>query len=169
MDCMNKFKCKGMCCYDGVYLSEEDIKKIDECLSKYPNEFLDKDYLEISNWKDYKGLKKTKAIKLKEERKDYPKHFSQTRCFFQNEETGKCKLQEVALKYGEDKWKYKPLSCSIFPLRKRNNKIELLKNKEEDPNIYEDYYGYESCLPCFKKINIYELQEEYDKIEEQCD
>ena len=107
MDCMNKFKCHGICCYDGVYLSDEDIYKIDECIAKYPEEFINTDYLEISNWKDYRGLKKTKAVALINKREDYPKHFTQTRCFFQNEETGLCKLLEVALKYGEDKWKYK--------------------------------------------------------------
>lgn len=160
MDCMGKFNCKGMCCYDGVYLSEKDIQNIDECINKYSNEFIDKEYIEISDWKDYKGLKKTKAIQLKKYRNDYPKHFTQTRCFFQNEDTGKCKLQEIALEHGEDKWKYKPLSCCSFPLRKRNNKIELLEQKENDPNIYEDYDGYESCLPCFKKISINELEEE---------
>ena len=162
MDCMNKFKCHGICCYDGVYLSDEDIYKIDECIAKYPEEFINTDYLEISNWKDYRGLKKTKAVALINKREDYPKHFTQTRCFFQNEETGLCKLQEVALKYGEDKWKYKPLSCKTFPLRKRNNRIELLDKKENDPNIYDDYFGYESCLPCFNKIKISELKEEYE-------
>ena len=79
MDCMSKFKCRGMCCYDGVYLSDDDIKTIDECINKYPDEFKEKDYLEISNWKDYKGLKKTKAVALKNIRDDYPKHFTQTR------------------------------------------------------------------------------------------
>ena len=162
MDCMKKFNCRGMCCYDGVYLSEKDIKKIDECINKYPDEFPNKDYLEISDWKYYKGLQKTKAVKLKKHRDDYPKHFNQTRCFFQDEETGKCKLQEIALKYNEDKWKYKPLSCCIFPLRKRNNNIELLEKKEDDPNIYDDYDGYESALPCFNKIDTKELKEEFD-------
>ena len=89
MDCFEKFKCKGMCCYDGVYLSEDDIKKINECIDKYPNEFENKDYIEVSDWKDYKGMKKTKAIQLTRYREDYPKHFEQTRCIFQNEETGK--------------------------------------------------------------------------------
>lgn len=166
MDCFNKFKCKGICCYDGAYLNQEDINKIDKCINKYINEFEDIDYIEISNWKDYKGLKKTKAVNLKKIRKDYPSHFTQTRCIFQNEETGKCKLQEISLINGEDKWKYKPSSCCSFPLRKRNNKIELLIRKEDDPNIYDDYYGYESCLPCFKKININDLREEYDFLNE---
>ena len=50
--------------------------------------------------------KKTKAVKLSKYRDDYPKHFSQTRCIFQNEEIDKCLLQEFALKYKEDKWQY---------------------------------------------------------------
>ena len=161
MDCFEKFKCKGMCCYDGVYLSEDDIKKINECIDKYPNEFENKDYIEVSDWKDYKGMKKTKAIQLTRYREDYPKHFEQTRCIFQNEETGKCLLQEVAIKNNEDGWKYKPLTCCGFPLRKINGKVELIKNKEDDPSIYDDYDGYVSCLPCFNKIDLNELNNEY--------
>lgn len=30
MDCFNKFKCRGMCCYDGVYLQPSDVKRINE-------------------------------------------------------------------------------------------------------------------------------------------
>lgn len=165
MDCFDKFKCRGLCCYDGVYLNEDDIKKIDECLNKYPDYFEDKDYLEISTWKDYSGQKKTKAVKLKEYREDYPKHFEQTRCFFQDEETGKCLLQKVALENNEDGWAYKPFTCCTFPLRKRDGKVGLLETKEDDPNVYDDYDGYESCLPCFKNINLEELEDEISKFE----
>lgn len=161
MDCFSKFNCRGICCYDGVYLEDDDIRRINECIKKYPQEFADINYIEISNWKSFRGLKKTKSIKLKRYRKDYPKHFSQTRCIFQIEDTGNCLLQEIALKHDENKWKYKPRTCCIFPLRRRNGKLELLINKKDDPNVYDDYNGYESCLPCFKKIKYNELEEEY--------
>ncbi|MDO5557153.1 MAG: hypothetical protein Q4G05_02795 [Clostridia bacterium] len=163
-NCFEKFNCGGMCCYDGVYVTESDIERIKECIKRYPEYFKKEEYFETSQWKDYKGKLKTKTKNRDSVPNNYPEHFEKTKCIFQMSD-GRCILEYIALKNNEYKWKYKPTSCYLFPLKcVKNRLIPPIENKEEDANIYDDYDGYESCLPCFKQNKNYKetLKEEIE-------
>ena len=150
MNCFEKFNCKGACCYDGVYLSEQDKEKIIECVEKYPEEFPEGDYFEISNWKEYRGDLKTKTVPCEHNESSFPKHFNQTKCVFQDD-SGKCRLQIVAEQNGEEKWKYKPETCRTFPLRLVKGEILFPIIDIEDEEVCDDYLGFTSQLPCVVK------------------
>jgi len=141
--------CEAWCCYDGVYLTDEDIDNINFAI-KLDNEFfnfLPEKYITVGSWKDISG-KKTEVKEKHYLNENYPKHFNQTTCVFLI--NNKCMLEEFARIRGEDPWKYKPKTCSIFPLQKcANGKGYNLPNLVGDNLIFDDYDGFISKLPCF--------------------
>lgn len=84
---------------------------------------------------------------------DFPKHFNQTKCIF-SDNNSLCELQKTAVKLGLHPWKYKPLSCLLFPLTiSKNNQLQPPSGcKSKDPyNLGPKYPGYSSCLYCGKE------------------
>ena len=145
MNCFEKFNCGGICCYDGVYLKEQDEKNIRECIEKYPEQFQQENYFEIGKWCGYNGGLKTKTVPYEHDAISIPEHFNHTKCVFQQYD-GKCQLQVVAEQNGEEKWQYKPETCRTFP-------VILVDGKplfRIDESASEDYPGFESYLPCVK-------------------
>ncbi len=103
-------KCSGECCYYGVYTDkyeyDEIIKRKDEII----------DIMDDSQTKDA-----GKWFEPPEEDEDFESGIAvgtelyNGKCVFLDKQ-GFCALQKLAINKNEDKWKYKPLYCILFPL-----------------------------------------------------
>ena len=141
--------CDAWCCYDGVYLSEADESVIREVVENNRDffDFLPLEYIVNSEWEGLISGRKTNT-KPKQYSKDFPLHFTHTTCVFL--ENNICKLEEFAIKRGEDSWRYKPKTCCLFPLQKKGDEYVEPQLTEDDCNIGEYYPGFVSFLPCYK-------------------
>lgn len=153
--------CEAWCCYDGVYLSPDDKKKIVKVVENNKEffSFLPEDYIVYSHWEDLMKGEKTNIKPKKYSSKNYPKHFNQTTCVFCLD--NKCMLQDFAIKNNKSPWEYKPATCCTFPLQKRQGKYYKPSAVEDNCNIGKKYPGYISFLPCYK-IKEEDLKSEFE-------
>lgn len=143
-------KCKGFCCYDGVYISAEEEKRLREIINNHKDYFnLSADsYFEDGNWHNkVKGRKTATREFIYPD--NFPKHFNQTKCIFSDDE-GLCAFQKLAIKEGKHPWIYKPLACCLFPLVEKNGQAVPPPNKNQPDDYYvdENYKGFINCLYC---------------------
>lgn len=102
--------CSGECCWYGVYT---DIKEMETILE---NRDLIKRYMD-----DSQTLDETKWFDSVEEDKDFESRYCagtetyNNKCVFLDK-NGFCSLQKAAVELNQNKWKYKPLYCILFPL-----------------------------------------------------
>ncbi len=115
--------CKGMCCHDGVYLSDEEAEVI-AGLALNEAEFfrglglilagsvvVDGNFLGLVS-----GPKTATVPRVWRERvPDYPAHFADTACCFLLPD-GRCSLQVLSEARGHHRWYYKPTGCWLHPL-----------------------------------------------------
>lgn len=149
--------CEAKCCYDGVYINDEEEQKIRKFVSKYPEYFrqLPQEFIVDGNWPGMEDVRKTATKNYLYTDNDYPKHFTHTRCVFASE-NGECILQRIATDKQMHPWAIKPRACWAFPLRGIRNGavISPAKIGEIDPDyIDDDYPGYASFLPCGKAVD----------------
>lgn len=147
-------KCQAKCCYDGVYLNETEVNAIKQFVDTYPEYFTDlpQEFIVDGTWPGMEDTKKTATKPFIYDGPDYPKHFTNTRCVFADE-NGLCKLQTVATEKQLHPWKVKPRACWSFPIRgiRKNKIIPPPSIGEPDvDNIGPEYPGYVSFLPCGK-------------------
>lgn len=143
-------KCEGRCCYDGVYLQPgeeafltELVAKVPELRAKVPEQFV------VDGYWNGESLGRKTATRPNEYRsKDFPAHFTRTRCVF-GDSQGFCELEKFARNNGQHPWAYKPTTCWMFPLQDDEGEVaEPVRGPEDDPYVTPDYPGYASCLPC---------------------
>ena len=154
---LNKYDCIGCeakCCYDGVYISDKEEKDIIEFIKDYPDAFyfLPDDYIVNGTWSGMSNERKTAVFEYSYKDKNYPNHFTKTRCVFAYE-NGECSLQRLATDNQLFPWKVKPIACWSFPIQGviDGKIIPPPAYGEQDPNyIDENYPGYETYLPCAK-------------------
>lgn len=117
--CFDCSLCEAFCCYDGVYIDEEEEERIKEFVNEYRDKFthLPEEFIVDGNWRDIVVGRKTATKPHIYQEEEYPNHFEQTRCVFvlPNNE---CSLQRVATDLDYHPWKFKPKSCWMFPIRK---------------------------------------------------
>lgn len=145
--------CKGMCCYDGIYLmngEEEYLKNIVKEFKEYFS-FLPDDFIVDGNWKNIVTGRKTEVRKYNSVASDYPDHFEKTLCVFAKDD-GKCSLQSLAYELNIHKWTFKPVGCWMFPLRLENGKITPppIYSKDDPDYFDESYPGYSTYTRCGK-------------------
>lgn len=103
-------KCSGECCYYGVYTEKTEHEKIiaikdkiiramDDSQTKKPEEWFE-DPVEDDDFES--GIAVGTEV-------------YNGKCVFLDKQ-GFCTLQKIAMTEGENKWKYKPLYCILFPL-----------------------------------------------------
>ncbi|WP_028775506.1 AAA family ATPase [Shimazuella kribbensis] len=145
-------RCDAICCYDGVYLLEDEEELLKTTVNKYPTYFehLPEEFIVDGNWQDIQVGRKT-AVRPHIYKSDYPAHFEQTRCVFALE-GGLCSLQKAATALDFHPWKFKPTACWSFPIRLKNGHISGPPAiDEQDPDyIDETYPGYSKFVPCGK-------------------
>jgi hypothetical protein len=116
-------QCKGMCCYDGVYLGAEEAAVVADVAVREAAFFRDLgldlpgQVVVTGSWEGLVSGKKTAlkpwpASRLVE---GYPAHFHDTACVFHLPD-GRCGLQVLSLARGLHPWHYKPTGCWLHPL-----------------------------------------------------
>lgn len=151
-------RCRATCCYDGVYLSEEESLGVQQLLTDYPAEFdsygltLPSD--PIISTRGGRALKTaTRVAEEGELAEDFPDHFPKTRCVFLDRQ-GRCGIQCLSMELGRKPWFDKPLTCWIHPIvilptgRARPRPIVTLVSPENDPQKADGYPGFASCTHC---------------------
>ena len=116
-------QCKGMCCYDGVYLHDDEPTRL-QTLAAQETEFFQTIGLDLparvvveSAWRGVIAGPKTavKPANLSERVPGFPAHFANSACVFHLDD-GRCGLQLLSLAHGKHPWFYKPTTCWLRPL-----------------------------------------------------
>ena len=103
-------RCSGECCYYGVYVDIKEQKKILNLENKLLPLFDESQTKDINKW-----FEKPETDEDFESGIAIGTELHNNKCVFLDKD-GLCSLQKLALKEGENKWKYKPLYCILFPL-----------------------------------------------------
>lgn len=150
--CLN---CDNRCCYDGVYVTYAEEKRIREYIALHKEEFtaIPDDFLEKGEWEFLFGGNRTIRVPHEYNRSDYPAHFEKTICVFALPD-GSCSLQRSAVKNGLHPWSIKPELCWEFPLIGLFNDDAIEHPHyfgQPDPHYFDESQpGYLSFLPCSK-------------------
>jgi hypothetical protein len=143
--------CEARCCYDGVYLLENEEEMIREVVNKYPKHFegLPEDFIVDGSWGGKIAGRKTQVKSHDYTSPDFPSHFNKTRCVFSNNE-GACTLQILSEEKSNNPWTFKPSACKVHPLQTKGFEYYAPpKHSEKDKyDIGLDYPGYVSYTPC---------------------
>ncbi len=149
--------CRGMCCYDGVYVSRESAAVIQRLADEHVDFFaglgidLPAHVIVEGEWQWKKGGLKT-AVKPRVFSKSvegYPAHFEDTACVFLAAD-GRCSLQLLSLHLGRHPWYYKPVKCWMHPitLEGEGKSRLVLHSRETDPYRLPGYDGFVSVIFC---------------------
>lgn len=151
-------RCRATCCYDGVYLSQEESGGIKELLHRNASELLSyglqlpaEPVVESRGGRALKTA--TREAASGELAEDFPEHFPKTRCVFLDR-LGRCGIQMLSMDQGREPWYDKPLTCWIHPIvilpagRHRTRPVVTLVTPENDPQKEEGYPGFASCTHC---------------------
>jgi hypothetical protein len=146
--------CRGMCCYDGVYVHRNTAEILQQISQARRSEFqengirLPAEVITEGVWRDgSSGLKTvTKPTRFRGTVRDFPSHFDDTSCVFHMDD-GKCSLQILGVKDGQHPWFYKPLTCWLFPISISPERITVY-DEATDPYRYPDYDGFASRTFC---------------------
>ena len=150
--------CQGMCCYDGVYVNQEEEQVLTR-LAKEKSEFFQRVGAKVPEepvvdaiWRGALNGRKTAVAprNFNEQISEFPSHFDNTACVFLTPE-GRCSLQMLAEEEKLNRWHYKPTVCVAHPihLSTKDNTI-YLPDEATDPNMLSDYPGYTSVTQCGK-------------------
>ena len=151
--------CRGMCCYDGVYVNDEAAHVIQKIATEKSGFFrnlgliLPENVIVYAEWRGEISGKKT-AIRFEPFSRNvpgYPRHFEDTACVFHMQD-GRCGLQALSVFEGLHPWYYKPIGCWMHPLTLSSTKELLLYDDQDDPYQFPDYAGYVSKTFCGRTL-----------------
>lgn len=144
-------ECKGMCCYDGIYLLDGEEGYLKEIVAEYKDffAFLPEEFIAEGDWKNYPVGKKTAVRDYDGYPKDFPSHFKKTKCVFAYDD-GRCSLQALAEELGIHKWTFKPTGCWMFPLDLKDgrifpNPVEQKNTLDTVDSNYPAFHTYTKC------------------------
>jgi hypothetical protein len=151
-------RCRATCCYDGVYLAEEEAQGIGRILATHRSTLLgygltlpDEPIISTHAGRTLKTA--TRDAEPGELADDFPSHFPKTRCVFLDRQ-GRCGIQRLSMDQGREPWFDKPLTCWIHPIvilpvsRDRARPLVTLVTPENDPQQSDGYPGFASCTHC---------------------
>jgi len=147
--------CKGMCCYHGAHINEEEAAFI-RSVAKQEKEYfkgigveLPEEVVINGEWRgEASGLKTAlKPWNFNETVEDFPTHWENTACVFLTPE-GYCGLQVYSKDCGLHPWWAKPMICWLHPVNFPQDGGIAVYDKESDPTIYEDYPGFNIYTRC---------------------
>jgi hypothetical protein len=144
--------CRGMCCYDGVYLDAPTEAAIDLIARARRPAFQDMG-LDLPGTVVVDGFvggvlagRKTATRPWTPDVADFPTHFNRTCCVFHLDD-GRCGLQVLAVGDGLHPWSYKPPSCWLFPITIHSGTIRIF-DEASDPSRYHAYAGFVAYTRC---------------------
>ena len=146
--------CKGMCCYDGVYVDAPTEAAITALVDSRRSDFvamglnLPEAVVVDGDWLGQTNARKTarRAWDASAAVADYPKQFTQTTCVFHLDD-GRCGFQVLAMQDGVHPWTYKPHPCWLFPITIQYGKIALY-DEIADPTRHDGYEGFVAGTRC---------------------
>ena len=149
--------CRGMCCYDGVYISQESAAVI-ERMARERAAFFDGLGLRLPEgvivegaWRWKMGGVKTAVVPraFSATVEGFPAHFTDTACVFLTGE-GHCALQLLSIHEGRHPWYYKPVKCWMHPITLEGEAPSILRLHDEhtDPYRFPGYDGFVSQIFC---------------------
>lgn len=151
-------RCSATCCYDGVYLSDEEAKGVNWLVESERDRFVeyglklpDEPVVRVRNGKAQKTA--TRAAEPGELAADFPTHFEKTRCVFLDS-LGRCGIQRMCMEDALGDWYLKPLTCWIHPIvilpksKERPRPVITIVQLDHDPQKVEGYPGFASCTHC---------------------
>ena len=134
--------CRGMCCYDGVYVSRESAVVIERVAKEHAEFFaglgvgLPDGVIVEGHWPWKKGGLKTVVTPraFSKTVEGFPPHFNNTACAFLTGD-GHCSLQLLSTHLGRHPWYYKPVKCWMHPitLEGEESTVLLLHSDRTDP------------------------------------
>jgi hypothetical protein len=152
--------CKGMCCYDGVYVGDEAAAVITDVARREAAFFrglgldLPDEVIVDGEWEGLVAGRKTAVAPhpFSREVADFPAHFGDTACVFHLDD-GRCALQVLSVERGHHPWYYKPFTCwqhpiSIVPGAGGAGAVVLLDSEETDPYRLPGYDGFVTQTFC---------------------
>lgn len=149
--------CRGMCCYDGVYLSPESAAVAERVARQHAAFFADlclapPDRVIVEgDWFWKKGGLKTAVTHrpFSKTVEGFPPHFTDTACVFLTGD-GHCALQLLSVQLGRHPWYYKPVKCWMHPitLEGEARAVLLLHSDQTDPYRVPGYDGFVSRIFC---------------------
>lgn len=153
-----KGACRGMCCYDGVYLPQEQ-EFVLTALARREHKFFESLGVDVTGevfvdgcWRGCTGRKSVcRQRNFSKEVPGYPAHFSDTACIFLTEQ-GCCSFQILAEAQGLHPWYYKPIACWLFPVHLEGGKVWLPDSKTDTFSL-PDYPGYVSQIFCGRECS----------------
>ncbi len=149
--------CQGMCCYDGVYVSQLSAETLMRIARREAASFaglgldLPDRVIVDGDWKWKKGGLKTAVRPRPFSRtvQGFPSHFRDTACVFLAPD-GRCSLQLLSVQQGRHPWYYKPVKCWMHPITiegEEETRI-VLHSVETDPFRFLGYEGFVSQIFC---------------------
>jgi hypothetical protein len=149
--------CRGMCCYDGVYVSPESAAIIARVAKEHAPFFAalhlaipDRVIVE-GDWPWKTGGLKTAVTHrpFSKTVEGFPPHFTDTACVFLTGD-GRCALQLLSVQCGRHPWHYKPVKCWLHPitLEGEGPAVLLLHSERTDPYRVPGYDGFVSRIFC---------------------
>ena len=149
--------CRGMCCYDGVYVSQESAGVIERVAMEHGEFFVGLDLrlpdrvIVDGDWPWKRGGLKTAVTHraFSATVKGFPSHFTDTACVFLTGD-GRCALQLLSIHLGRHPWYYKPVKCWMHPvtLEGESQAALLLHDERTDPYRFPGYDGFVSQIFC---------------------
>jgi hypothetical protein len=150
-------KCKGMCCYDGVFLGAEEAAVVEEVAAREADFFRDlglrlpAQVVVTGSWEGLVSGKKTAVAPWPAslEVESFPAHFHDTACVFHLPD-GRCALQVLSVARGLHPWHYKPTGCWLHPLTADHGGRPGLGLEDErtDPCRLPHYPGFVAATCC---------------------
>jgi len=124
--------CRGMCCYDGVYVDGNTAEVLQRISQERAADFeeigvtLPGAVITEGIWRDHSsGLKTaTKPVDMRSKVSGFPGHFDDTSCVFRADD-GRCSLQTLGAKTGHHPWFYKPVVCWLHPINVSPERITI--------------------------------------------
>jgi len=149
--------CRGMCCYDGVYVSRESAAVIERAAREHAGFFaslglqLPDRVIVEGGWAWKRGGLKT-AVRhrpFSSTVEGFPPHFTDTACVFLAGD-GRCSLQLLSAHLGRHPWYYKPMKCWQHPmtLEGETEAVLCLHSDRTDPYRFPGYEGFVSRIFC---------------------
>lgn len=142
--------CRGMCCYDGVYVDRPTAELLETLAVEraadfatmglsLPEQIIIEDIWCPSNLvTDQKTALRQFGFAAAVD--GYPPHFRQTACVFLLED-GRCGLQVLAERDRKHPWYYKPFPCWLHPISLTETEITI-HSDATDPYLFPWYDGY---------------------------
>jgi hypothetical protein len=150
-------ECRGMCCYDGVYVSRGAAAVIERVAREHAAFFaglglrLPERLTVEGDWAWKRGGLKMAVTRrpFSTTVKGYPPHFTDTACVFLAGD-GRCSLQLLSVHLGRHPWYYKPPKCWQHPmtLEGEAKAVLLLHSDRTDPYRFPGYDGFVSRIFC---------------------